>query len=100
MHLPASRKRNRLPKKFPVGATYVVEGRGGETGHLRVFSRYVVLPNGERINLGGDVARPVRSRARRSRNRSESRVSGPGGTRSARPKKIIAAAGTSGRGRR
>jgi hypothetical protein len=100
MHLPASRKRNRLPKKFPVGAIYVVEGRGGETGHLWVVSRYVVLPDGERINLGGDVARPVRSRARRARNRSESRASGAGHARSGGSKKNIAAGGTPGRGRR
>jgi hypothetical protein len=34
-----------LPRRFPVGATYVVdEGYGGEDGDLRVISRYVVLP--------------------------------------------------------
>jgi len=32
MHLSLSRKANRLPKRFPVGTTYVVEGRGGEDG--------------------------------------------------------------------
>ncbi len=46
--------RIRLPKRFPVGTTYVVEGRGGEHGDLRVFSRYVVLPGGQRINLVDD----------------------------------------------
>ena len=54
MHLSASRKSNSLPKRFPVGTTYVVEGRGGEHGDLRVFSRYVVLPSGQRINLTDD----------------------------------------------
>ncbi len=55
MHLSSSVvSRARLPKRFPVGTTYVVEGRGGEDGDLRVFSRYVVLPGGERINLGVD----------------------------------------------
>ena len=52
MQLLASRKRARLPKRFPVGTTYVVEGRGGKDGHLRVYSRYVVLPSGELVHLG------------------------------------------------
>ena len=54
MHLLLGRNVNRLPKQFPVGTTYVVEGRGGEDGDLRVFSRYVVLPDGQRIDLGAD----------------------------------------------
>ena len=55
MNLPAKRRQpSRLPKHFPIGTTYVVEGRGGENGHLRVFSRYVVLPSGQRINVAGD----------------------------------------------
>ena len=69
MHLSAGHKPNRLPKRFPVGTTYVVEGRGGEHGDLRVFSRYVVLPGGQRINLaddfGGNFAGPASPRARR-----------------------------------
>ena len=64
MHFSASRNASRLPKRFPVGTTYVVEGRGGEDGHLRVFSRYVVLPGGQRINLGGDFGGPAARRAR------------------------------------
>ncbi len=100
MHLSPSRKRNRLPKKFPIGATFIIEGRGGEKGHLRVFSRYVILPTGERIDLGGDFAKPVRSRARRPRNSAKSRTSGASRNRSAEPKKIALGAGTTGRGRR
>ena len=46
-----------LPHRFPVGATYVVEGYGGEDGDLRVISRYVVLPGGCRINVPGVCAR-------------------------------------------
>ncbi len=42
---------NRLPKSFPVGAVYVVEGRGGEYGRLRVSARYVVMPDGKHIDL-------------------------------------------------
>ena len=33
-----------LPRRFPVGAKYVVEGYGGEKGNLRLIARYVVLP--------------------------------------------------------
>jgi len=106
MNLPVSRKRARLPKRFPVGTTYVVEGRGGESGHLRVYSRYVVLPSGERINLGGDFARPASPRAnRRTRDRSMGRtpkgqIAAGGRGRAARTKKIMAAAGTSRQHRR
>lgn len=100
MHLSLSRKSNRLPKKFPIGATYVIEGKGGDKGHLRVFSRYVILPDGERINLGGDFTKPVRSRARRPRNSAKSRTSGTSRNRSAEPKKIALSAGTTRRGRR
>jgi len=72
-----------LPKRFPVGTAYVVEGHGGENGHLRVFSRYVVLPGGRRINLGAnldahlgtDSGGPASPRARGpSLNRSESQA--------------------------
>ena len=56
MRLPIDRQSTPLPKRFPVGARYVVEGRGGEDGHLRVFSRYVVLPGGQRINVPSDLS--------------------------------------------
>jgi hypothetical protein len=103
MHLLESHNVDRLPKRFPVGTTYVVEGRGGEEGHLRVFSRYVVLPDGQRINLSGDLAAdfggPASPRAShrplgRSRTRSESQAQNGEKRRSARAKKIMAGAGT------
>jgi len=106
MNVPVSRKRARLPKQFPVGTTYVVEGRGGEDGRLRVYSRYLVLPSGERINLGGDSARPAVARAdRRTRNHSaghpaKRRVAAGSGDRSERTKKIMATSGTSRQHRR
>lgn len=40
-----ARKSNRLPKRFPVGSKYVVEGYGSFVG------RFVELPNGFKINL-------------------------------------------------
>jgi hypothetical protein len=96
MHLPSKGRSHHLPKRFPIGATYVVEGHGGEDGDLRVFSRYVVLPGGRRINLQAEASRPTSSRALPRRhnyrqillqNQSKSR-SGRGG------KKFIASAGT------
>jgi hypothetical protein len=59
-----------LPEQLPVGASYVVEGYGGETGNLRVISRYVLLPDGRRINVPADFGLPAaRRRSARRRNR-------------------------------
>jgi len=77
-----------------------VEGCGGEDGHLCVFSRYVVLPGGERINLGADLTGPAAPRARRSRNRSENNAQSSGKRRPAAAKKIVAAGGTTRQRRR
>lgn len=63
MHLPANRQPRRLPKRFPVGTTYVVEGYGGEEGDLRVISRYVILPGGRRFNVPADLPRSASARA-------------------------------------
>ncbi len=97
MHLSAGHKPNPLPKRFPVGTTYVVEGRGGEHGDLCVFSRYVVLPGGQRINLaddfGGNFVGSASPRARRritSRNGTPNRVKNA----ASRAKKIMVQAGT------
>jgi hypothetical protein len=116
MHLSLGRNVSKLPKQLPVGTIYVVEGRGGENNNLRVFSRYVVLPDGQRINLGADpenvpekhalgleprvVPGPVPSRARRPRSRQAPAGRNGGKRRSARPKKISANAGTTRRPRR
>jgi hypothetical protein len=100
MHLPVSRKPAHLPRRFPIGTTYVVEGCGGEDGHLCVFSRFVVLPGGERINLGADLTGPAAPRARRSRNRAENQAQSSGKRRSVAAKKIVAAGGTTRQRRR
>ena len=47
-----------LPDQLPVGASYVVEGYGGESGNLRVISRYVLMPDGSRINVPADFGLP------------------------------------------
>ncbi len=99
MHLSDNHPSGRLPKRFPVGTTYVVEGRGGEEGHLRVFSRYVVLPGGRRINLSGDFGGPASTpRPRQGPVTEPRREPGPGAGKSGAPpgaKKIMAGAGTS-----
>jgi hypothetical protein len=69
MRLPVDRQSNPLPKRFPIGARYVVEGRGGENGHLRVISRYVVLPGGQRINVPSDSSQPPGLSARAPRHK-------------------------------
>jgi hypothetical protein len=52
---------SRLPRRFPVGAKYVIEGYGGEKGNLRVIARYIVLPGGRRINVPA-AGRPAAQR--------------------------------------
>lgn len=103
MHLSASHNTSDLPKKFPIGTTYVVEGRGGEAGELQVYSRYVVLPGGRRINLVDDPkgkavrrASPRTRRSRHARGGSQNARKAP----SVRAKKIPASAGTARQGHR
>jgi hypothetical protein len=79
MGLPIDRLSSRLPRRFPVGAKYVVEGYGGEEGNLRLIARYVVLPGGRRINVPADLSQPVSPRAlafRRSSNPKRSQAKG------------------------
>jgi hypothetical protein len=94
-------KPNRLPKAFPVGAVYVVEGKGGEHGRLKVSARYVVMPGGKRINVpprqretasgsGRRRLRLVSSNRRGARPKQLSRGS----------KKFVVAAGTTRQARR
>jgi hypothetical protein len=35
-----------LPSRFPIGTRYVVEGRGGGEGRLRIRLRYLEFPDG------------------------------------------------------
>ncbi len=98
MPLSTRHKLSRLPKRFPVGTTFVVEGRtiaadGKNNEQLRVFSRFVVLPGGRRIDLGGDAAAATSDRRARSRRRHAPRAS-------AGAKKIVTEHGTTLRQRR
>ncbi len=58
-----------LPSRLPIGATYVVEGYGGEEGKLQVVARYVVLPDGQRINVPAEPSRTTVPRALALRRR-------------------------------
>ena len=64
MGMPIDHLSSRLPRRFPVGAKYVVEGSGGEEGNLRVIARYVVLPCGRRMDVPADLSQPASPRAR------------------------------------
>jgi hypothetical protein len=93
---------NRLPKSFPVGAVYVVEGKGGDYGQLSVSARYVIMPGGQRIDVAAKppevAAAPVR---RRLRLVSSGRPAAARPKRfSRRTKKFVVATGTAARARR
>ena len=51
MSLLTDRQIRHLPRRLPVGTVYVVEGRGGQHGDLRVSSRYVVMPSGQKVEF-------------------------------------------------
>jgi hypothetical protein len=89
-----NRTPSHLPRRFPVGATYVIEGYGGEEGKLRVIARYVVLPTGRRINLPGDMSAPAAPRAMAHRRRAAAKQATPKSRPASRGKKIAARRGT------
>ena len=61
----------RLPRRFPVGTRYVLEGVPTEAGQLRVISRLLVLPNGQQFDLTHETREAaLPRRARRSTGRS------------------------------
>ena len=64
---------DRLPSRFPVGTRYVIEGRGGGDGRLRVHVRYIEFPDGRHVDLPVDLAERTRSRRRRASRRTRSR---------------------------
>ena len=53
---------DRLPSRFPVGTRYVIEGRGGGEGRLRIHLRYLEFPDGRQVELPIDPAERTRSR--------------------------------------
>jgi hypothetical protein len=73
--------RGRLPNRVPVGTRYVIEGEPGQEGELNIISRYLVFPDGTRLNLKpgavkfdkpADTAARLKSTGRRLRARKPS----------------------------
>jgi hypothetical protein len=92
-------RRTRLPKSFPAGAVYVVEGKGGECGRLRVSARYVLMPGGKRINVSSK-RQEAPSVRRRLRLVSSGRPAAGPKDFLRRPKKFVVASGTTRQARR
>jgi hypothetical protein len=83
-----------LPDRLPVGATYVVEGFGGDEGNFRVIARYILLPGGRRINIPADLSRPTAPPVLTLRRRRPTKKSAPKTRAPSRGKKIAARRGT------
>jgi hypothetical protein len=95
MRLKTETRSHRLPKSFPAGAVYVVEGTGGDHGHLSVSARYVLMPGGKRIDVPAKPREEAAAPARRQlRLVSSGRPASRRKRFSRRLKKILAAAGT------
>ena len=58
----------RLPRRFPVGTRYVIEGRGG-----RIRLRYLEFPDGRKVDLPADLAARTKSRTGAGRRRNPGR---------------------------
>jgi hypothetical protein len=61
---------SKLPNRFPVGTKFVIEGQGGSTGQLQIYSRYLEFPDGSFFPL---PARPPQLPATRTRRRPNAR---------------------------
>ena len=58
-----------LPREFPEGTRFVVEGQPDPDGNTRIVSRYLVFPDGRRVDLPVPVSPIARLRPlRRRRN--------------------------------
>jgi len=90
-----------LPRFFPVGAVYVVEGRGGQYGHLRISARYLIMPGGQRVDVLSKFGRSSRVRTRhRQPQTRQPQGRGLGRTAAARAKKFALVGGTTGQEQR
>ena len=63
-----SQRIERLPSRFPVGTKFVIEGRGGADGRLRVLSRYLEFPDGTFVRL---PAKPAACKVRTGKRRTK-----------------------------
>jgi hypothetical protein len=46
-----------LPRRFPVGTRYIVEGAPDKKGKFRVTSRFLIFPNGREVHLSTPATR-------------------------------------------
>ena len=56
---------SRLPRRFPVGTRYVIEGRAGH-----ICLRYLEFPDGRKVELPADLAARTKARSAAARRRS------------------------------
>jgi hypothetical protein len=64
---------DRLPSRFPVGTRYVIEGRGGGEGRLRIHLRYLEFPDGRQVDLPLELPVDLAGRMRRRGRRATTR---------------------------
>lgn len=101
MSLLSGRHCNRLPKHFPAGTVYVVEGGGGQYGRFRVSSRYIVMPSGRKFEIPADFDRALPARpGQRRRIRGYGKSRSTGAEVPAAAKKFAVVAGTAHQERR
>jgi hypothetical protein len=74
-----SAARTRLPRRFPAGAKLVVEGEDAAGGGVRIVKRYLVYPDGRRINLLAGAPRVVECCDTRAAGTTRQRRVAPGG---------------------
>jgi hypothetical protein len=61
-----------LPARLPAGTRYVIEGRPGKAGKMRIVSRQLILPNGKLLDLQRERADRSARSGRRERASSRS----------------------------
>ncbi|GIK81209.1 MAG: hypothetical protein KJZ73_09710 [Pseudorhodoplanes sp.] len=62
-----------LPRELPEGTRYVVEGRPTPEGTTRIVSRYLVFPDGRRVDLPAMPRFPAAAIRKRRRVRNHAR---------------------------
>jgi hypothetical protein len=50
---------DRLPSRFPVGTRFVIEGRGGGAGRIRISLRRLEFPDGRQVDLPVEKVEPA-----------------------------------------
>lgn len=63
-----------LPREFPEGTRFVIEGRPDPDGRTRIVSRYLVFPDGRRVDLPAPSSPKLRLRPLRHRRTGRQRA--------------------------